>query len=94
VAADSSGRLALTRLLVWPSSFCSLPCAGRAGKPCRYLHTNSHIWELQRVYQPPSSWIMGHDIQEDGSFYLATIIDPLFLVLPLLDKGRNKVQIT
>ena len=37
---------------------------------------------------------MGHDIQEDGSFYLATIIDPLFLVLPLLDKGRNKVKIT
>lgn len=28
----------------------------------------------------------------DGSFYLCTRIDPLFLILPLLEKGRKKVK--
>ena len=44
------------------------------------------------MYQPPSSWIMNHEIQQDGSFYLCTKIDPLFLALPLLERGRKKVN--
>lgn len=64
----------------------------RHGKPARFLHTNNKIWEINRVYQPPSSWIMQHEIQEDGSFYMCTPIDPLFLALPLLERGRKKVR--
>jgi hypothetical protein len=30
----------------------------------------------------------------DGSFYMCTRIDPLFLALPLLEKGRKKVRLT
>ena len=42
------------------------------------------------MYQAPSSWFIGHSVQEDGSLYFATLIDPLFVVLPLLDKARKK----
>jgi hypothetical protein len=48
------------------------------------------VWELQRIYQAPSSWIIQHGVQEDGSLYMATRIDPLFLALPLLERGRGR----
>ncbi len=38
---------------------------------------------------PRASWLLEHDaVLHDGSLYLATPIDPLFLVLPQLDVAR------
>jgi len=63
-------------------------------KPCRYLSHGSDVWEVQRIYQPPSSWLdlKREEIQEDGSLYMCTRIDPLFLALPLLERGRKKTS--
>lgn len=32
-------------------------------------------------------------VQTDGSLYLASPVDPLFLLLPILDRARMKVSI-
>lgn len=36
----------------------------RHNKPTRFLHSATSIWEVQRIYQPPSSWIIQHGVQE------------------------------
>ena len=37
-----------------------------------------------------SSWFLGDQVQEDGSLYMCSKIDPLFLVLPYLTKASQK----
>lgn len=52
----------------------------------------SFIYLSYRISAKPSSWFIGDYVQEDGTFYLATPMDPLFLALPALEKGRNAVR--
>ena len=38
----------------------------------------------------PASWFTGHRVCSDGALYLATPVDPLFVLLPVLDAARAK----
>jgi len=62
----------------------------KTGEKSRFMKNNGEILEIQKFYNEPSSWFVDETIQQDGSLYVATPIDPLFLFVPLLEKGRNK----
>jgi len=62
------------------------------GKAARYLIVGSSILEMQRVCQDPSSWFLGNTTQANGSFCVATRVDPLFLAIPFLLKSRQKTE--
>ncbi|TPX51623.1 hypothetical protein SeMB42_g00132 [Synchytrium endobioticum] len=49
------------------------------------------LLELQRVDSANTrSWLCGNSVIQDGSFFMASPFDPLFLILPTLAKLRNK----
>merc|ERR1712226_426466 len=50
----------------------------------------STVMEIQKVVQHPSSWFIGNYLESNGSLFVCTPVDPLFLVLPFLQKSRNK----
>lgn len=58
----------------------------------RYLIRGTTIMEIQRTAQHPSSWFLGNYLESNGSFFVCTPVDPLFLALPLLFKARNKTK--
>ena len=59
------------------------------GVPTRYLVVDGDLLEIQRIHHAPSSWFIGEDIIQDGSMYLCTRVDPVYLLLPILLKARQ-----
>lgn len=59
------------------------PCTGLSR---RYLvfKGGSRIAEVNKFSDEPRSWFIGNSLQTDGSLYLCTPVDPLFLALPSL----------
>ena len=48
-----------------------------------------HVLELQRATpKTPTSWIVDQNICSDGSLVVGTRVDPLFLVMPYLEKVK------
>lgn len=68
------------------------------GKGTRYMWSEgSHehereakLMEVQRSSHHPSSWFIGDYIESNGSFFVCTPVDPLFLALPFLANARAK----
>jgi len=57
----------------------------------QYLIANDTFFELQMLNgNLSSSWFIDNNIHKDGSLYMATPIDPLFMILPLLELHRKK----
>eukprot|EP01116_Phalansterium_solitarium_P017980 TRINITY_DN4589_c0_g1_i1.p1 TRINITY_DN4589_c0_g1~~TRINITY_DN4589_c0_g1_i1.p1 ORF type:complete len:305 (+),score=68.22 TRINITY_DN4589_c0_g1_i1:50-964(+) len=71
--------------------FTSLPHPKR-GCQARYALTKGRILEIQRLIEEPASWFVGDSVQSDGSLYLATPVDPMFLMIPLLEASRKKTD--
>ena len=67
------------------SIFISLPDPS-TGSTRRYLvyKGGSRIAEVNKLSDEPRSWFIGNSVQTDGSLYLCTPVDPLFLALPSL----------
>jgi len=62
-----------------------------AGTAAKYVVTaDKEVMELQRIKVSPSSWFIDQSVKEDGSLYVTTPIDPLFLLIPRLNKLREK----
>ena len=59
-----------------------------------YLVPNqsSEVLEVQRVKQFFSSWIVGDEIISDGGLFLGTPVDPLIILLPILERSRKRVR--
>ncbi|KNC75947.1 hypothetical protein SARC_11539, partial [Sphaeroforma arctica JP610] len=38
------------------------------------------------------SWLVGDSVQKDGSYYVVGRIDPIFLILPVLQQHSTKVN--
>ncbi|XP_019087003.1 PREDICTED: ribonuclease H2 subunit B isoform X2 [Camelina sativa] len=55
-----------------------------------YLFSNGMLQELQWFKQSYGSWLLGDYISEDGSLYMATPVDPVFILLPIFDEARMK----
>lgn len=69
--------------------FTSLPHP-KTGKPCRFAIFDGKVMEINRAYEEPSSWFVDDFVQQDGSLYIVTPIDPLFLLIPTLCDQRKK----
>ncbi len=52
---------------------------------------NDQLLSIECVKDPPCSWFAGDAVISDGSLYLCTRTDPLFLAVQPLIKARNKV---
>ena len=64
-----------------------------AGEPAEYLLIDGHLQEVNWYKERFRSWFVGDAVLEDGSMYLCTPVDPLFLALPLLDSSRMQVTL-
>ncbi|CAG8648079.1 3814_t:CDS:2, partial [Acaulospora morrowiae] len=63
----------------------------RTGLPARYIIQEGELLEVQRVdCGSRKSWFIEDTVHKDGSFLFFTRIDPLFLMLPILDVCRRK----
>ena len=61
------------------------------GEPAEYLLIEGHLQEVNWYKERFRSWFVGDAVLEDGSMYLCTPVDPLFLALPLLESSRMQV---
>ncbi|XP_062521331.1 ribonuclease H2 subunit B-like [Corticium candelabrum] len=63
----------------------------KKGSGARFLLTNGgrRIQEVLKYDDPPKSWLINNSVQKDGSLHLATPIDPVFLILPYLEKSKK-----
>ena len=64
-----------------------------AGEPAEYLLIEGHLQEGNWYKERFRSWFVGDAVLEDGSMYLCTPVDPLFLALPLLESSRMQVTL-
>ncbi|XP_024539062.1 ribonuclease H2 subunit B isoform X2 [Selaginella moellendorffii] len=60
----------------------------KSGTKACYLLINGTLQELNWFKPRYSSWFIGDSVCEDGSLYLGSVVDPLFMVLPLLEESR------
>ena len=51
-----------------------------------------HLQEVNWYKERYRSWFIGDSVLEDGSMYLCTLVDPLFLALPLMESSRMQVM--
>lgn len=73
------------------SSIVSLPHP-KTKKQAKFMIAKSEngtkIFEIKKHEEKPSSWFIGSTVHKDGSMFIATPFDPLFLLLPFL-KSAN-----
>ncbi|XP_073256562.1 ribonuclease H2 subunit B-like [Porites lutea] len=64
----------------------------KTGKELQFLlsHSGDKVFEVLRFKEEPRSWFVEDSIQKDGSLYVITPVDPLFLILPYLTKFSQK----
>ncbi|KAH6802035.1 ribonuclease H2 subunit B, partial [Perilla frutescens var. frutescens] len=62
----------------------------RTGNQACYLYIDGVIQELHWFKQSYGSWFLGDYVCEDGRFYTATPIDPVFILLPIFEEARIK----
>lgn len=55
----------------------------------RYIchHSAGRYYEIMKYCEPNRSWFVEDVLTIDGSIYMTTLIDPLFLVLPYIQAG-------
>ncbi|VVB12302.1 unnamed protein product [Arabis nemorensis] len=87
-----------TRVLIAPDSGCGGNKPGelltlrhpKSENGTCYLFNNGMLQELQWFKQSYGSWFLGDYISQDGSLYMATPVDPVFILLPIFDEARMK----
>jgi hypothetical protein len=62
------------------------------GLPAEFLLLHGHLQEVNWYKERYRSWFIDDSVQGDGSLYLCTPVDPLFLALPLLEASRQQVS--
>ncbi|KAF9426573.1 hypothetical protein BGZ94_006339 [Podila epigama] len=62
-----------------------------SGLPSRYIIQDGKLFEMQMASaEGIRSWFVGDTIQSDGSLYIITPMDPIFMCIPILDIVRQK----
>ncbi|XP_024005660.1 ribonuclease H2 subunit B isoform X2 [Eutrema salsugineum] len=85
-----------TRVLIAPGCGGNEPgelltlCHPKSENGTCYLFNNGMLQEIQWFKQSYGSWFLGDYISQDGSLYMATPVDPVFILLPIFDKARMK----
>ncbi|KAK5575789.1 hypothetical protein RB653_006923 [Dictyostelium firmibasis] len=69
----------------------TLPSPKYESVKCRYIldKENGRILEINKFNSKPSSWFIDNGVRNDGSMYLSSDIDPLFLLIPFLEKYKS-----
>ncbi|KNA18643.1 hypothetical protein SOVF_068820 [Spinacia oleracea] len=62
----------------------------KSGTAANYLFINDGLHELQWFKKSHTSWFLGEYVCEDGSLYLSTPVDPVFIMLPIFEDARMK----
>ncbi|KAI5070410.1 hypothetical protein GOP47_0014753 [Adiantum capillus-veneris] len=62
----------------------------KTGAKACYMLTGDILQEVHWFKEQFSSWFLGDHVLEDGSLYVGTPVDPIFLLLPILDEARMK----
>lgn len=62
----------------------------KTGAKSCYMMINETLQEIHWFKEQFSSWFIGNHVLEDGSLYMCTPMDPIFLLLPILDEARMK----
>ncbi|ORX89767.1 hypothetical protein K493DRAFT_410247 [Basidiobolus meristosporus CBS 931.73] len=63
----------------------------KTGKPARYLLQNGKVCEVQKIdSEGTHSWFIDNTVQQDGSLFFFTPVDPLFLLIPILEAAREE----
>ncbi|KAI7835459.1 hypothetical protein COHA_010634 [Chlorella ohadii] len=65
----------------------------KSGQPAAYLLAGGCLQEINWFKQQYSSWFIGERVLQDGGLYVATPVDPLLLVLPLLERARAQQNV-
>ncbi|KAF9974901.1 Ribonuclease H2 subunit B [Actinomortierella ambigua] len=65
----------------------------RSGYPARYAIQNGQLLEVQKVDpEGVRSWFIHDTVQSDGSLFLMTPIDPIFMFIPILEIMRQQTS--
>ncbi|KAF9312005.1 Ribonuclease H2 subunit B [Podila horticola] len=60
-----------------------------SGLPSRYVIQDGKLYEMQvAAAEGIRSWFVGDTIQSDGSLYMITPLDPIFMFIPILEIVR------
>lgn len=62
----------------------------KSGNANNYLFINEGLHELQWFKKSHTSWFLGDYVCEDGSLYISTPVDPVFVMLPIFEDARMK----
>lgn len=54
-----------------------------------FTHENEKILELVKFEELRRSWLIGETVQKDGSLYIVSSVDAVFLILPYLSKASR-----
>jgi len=64
----------------------------RTGAAARFMVRSGQVLEIQKVTERYRCWFKDNYVHKDGSLFIATEVDPLFLLLPLLEKNRKQTS--
>jgi len=73
-------------------SLLSLPHPKKGVQTKYFTTSNNKLLEIQRMLDEPCCWFIDNAVEKDGTLYMATPMDPLFLALPLLANSRKKTS--
>ena len=65
---------------------------GEGGASCSGSGSACHLQEVQWHKQRYGAWFVGDSVVEDGSMYMASLVDPLFVVLPVLEASSKEAE--
>ncbi|KAG0078637.1 hypothetical protein BGZ92_001392 [Podila epicladia] len=64
-----------------------------SGLPSRYVIQDGKLYEMQvAAAEGIRSWFVGDTIQSDGSLYMITPLDPIFMFIPILEIARQQTS--
>jgi len=62
----------------------------RTGEPSRWVLRCSELLSVALAKPDYGSWFLGDTVKSDGSLLMLAPIDPIFLLLPVLEQARGK----
>jgi len=85
--------LLLPNTMVEAFAVVALPCPRRGTPRQLVLSTEGKVAELTRVRRPLGSWFIDQSVEGNGgALHVASTVDPLYVVLPLLERNADRFR--
>jgi ribonuclease H2 subunit B len=59
---------------------------------CYLVAPDGRLQELHWFKQSYAAWFIGDFVCSDGSLYIASPVDPIYMILPILEQVRMKAR--